>query len=290
MADDVPFTKISISGPILSSLLQRFSSTPANLDGLLFGHVVHLPSPSLTDDDPSSSTPTSTPPPLSITITSFLSSTSPLSPFSPPQNPDPNPNSPSSLVGWFSARRHSPLRPSMRELSLSSLLSQTLTLTPRSCVFLLLSSFTTANRAVHTHEYRAYVLSPGSRLRPVSVDIVNVGPALAGQYEAFAPEAPGFPWLTCRREVEGEGEREGERANGGEVMDVEWSVEGFGVERMEGLVGEKAAEYTAELEELYRKMLGKLEGLARMVEKSSARVLDQETRNSVLRNKVKGLE
>ncbi|KAJ6804733.1 uncharacterized protein M6B38_184490 [Iris pallida] len=284
MADDVPFTKISISGPTLSSLLQRFSSSPSNLDGLLFGHVVRLPSPSLTDDDPSSSTPT--PIPLSITITSFLSSPSPLSPFSPPQNP--NPSSPSSsLVGWFSARRHSSLRPSMRELSLSSLLSQTLTVAPPSCVFLLLSSFTTANRAVHTHEYRAYVLSPrGSRLRPVSVDVANIGPGLAAQYDAFAPEAPGFPWLTCRREVEAEGER----AIGGDDMDVEWSVEGFGVEKMEGLIGEKAADYTAELEELYQKMLAKLEGLARMVEKSSAWVLDQETQNSVLRNKITGLE
>lgn len=52
-------------------------------------------------------------------------------------------------------------------------------------------------------------------------------------------------------------------------------AEGFEVGRLGWLMGSEAANYTSELEDLYNKMLAKLDGLARLVEKSSARVLEQ---------------
>lgn len=51
--------------------------------------------------------------------------------------------------------------------------------------------------------------------------------------------------------------------------------QGFEVGRLSRLMGSDAANYTAEMEDLYGKMLGKLESLARAVEKSSAKILEQ---------------
>lgn len=53
------------------------------------------------------------------------------------------------------------------------------------------------------------------------------------------------------------------------------AADGFTMERLAHLIGPGVAEYASELEDLYRNMLRKLEGLARLVEKSSARVLEQ---------------
>ncbi|OAY62563.1 hypothetical protein ACMD2_01139 [Ananas comosus] len=217
-----------------------------------------------------------------------------------------------SVVGWFSARRRSPLRPSMRELAVSLSLSQAPALAlpadgsppcdPRPCVFLLLSSSATANLAVHTHEYRAFVLRPdpsGGSLVPRSLDVINVGPAFRAQYGSFSPESP-LPWMPHRprgaEEKEGDGRgKRGEslsrqRSAAREQRMLDAVTEGFGVERLEKLVGPAAVEYTSQLEDLYGKMLLKLESLARQVEKSSARVLEQENRNLLMRSKLAGLE
>lgn len=67
-------------------------------------------------------------------------------------------------------------------------------------------------------------------------------------------------------------------------------TEGFELGRLSRLMGSEAVNYTGELEDLYGRMLAKLEGLARAVEKSSARVLEQEDRNIKLRCKVAGSE
>lgn len=67
-------------------------------------------------------------------------------------------------------------------------------------------------------------------------------------------------------------------------------AEGFEIGRLRRLMGSDAAKYTGELEDLYSKMLAKLDGLARLVEKSSARVIEQENHNMKLRYKFAGLE
>lgn len=57
--------------------------------------------------------------------------------------------------------------------------------------------------------------------------------------------------------------------------ELDMCAQGFEVARFSKLMGSNAANYTAEVEDLYDKMLAKLDSLARLVEKSSARVLEQ---------------
>lgn len=52
-------------------------------------------------------------------------------------------------------------------------------------------------------------------------------------------------------------------------------AEGFEIGRLNRLMGPEAANYTVELEDLYHKMLSKLDELTRLVEWSSAKVLEQ---------------
>ncbi|KAJ3671724.1 hypothetical protein LUZ60_007803 [Juncus effusus] len=216
----------------------------------------------------------------------------------------------SPIVGWFSYRRNTSPRPSMRELAVSSSLAKTLeTNNNIPCVFLLLSSSNSPNRAVHTHVYKAFVvLKQGERsvLQPVSLKVINVGPSSSGgQYGNFTPELSPLPLMPCSvRATEdlhfnpcSEGEKKKskkeeslgdlkEKARGQKTLD---SVsDGFGVERLEKLVTGNS--YTNELEDLYCSMLSKLEGLVRQVEKSSIRVSDQENRNLELRCKLAGME
>ncbi|XP_059428891.1 uncharacterized protein LOC132162630 [Corylus avellana] len=281
---DTPIDKIAISGPTLASLIQRFSSSSGPLDGLLFGHVSLLSPSTLSDDDPSSSTTTtttSTSQTRIATVTSFISL-----PFSSPSGhllPS-FPSSPSPL-GWFSARRRSPLRPSMREFSVSQSLSSSSTpLSP--CLFLLLAS-PIHDHAIHTHEYRAYQFSVSSEsFGSKSIDIVNIGPGFRGHYGAFSPNSP-FPALPCvvGGSVMIEDEKEGEEEELVERRQLDLCAEGFEVRRLRRLMGSGAANYTAELEDLYGKMLAKVESLARQVELSSAKVFEQENLNRKLRHK-----
>lgn len=71
---------------------------------------------------------------------------------------------------------------------------------------------------------------------------------------------------------------------------LDMCAEGFEVGSLSRLVGMEAANYTSGLEDLYEKMLEKLNGLARLVEKSSSKVLEQESHNMKLRYKVAGLD
>lgn len=57
--------------------------------------------------------------------------------------------------------------------------------------------------------------------------------------------------------------------------ELDMCAEGFEVGRLSRLMGSEAVNYTAVLEDLYSKMLNKVESLARLAEKSSARVLEQ---------------
>ncbi|XP_072968191.1 uncharacterized protein [Typha angustifolia] len=295
--------KLSISSATLASLLQLSSSAAGDSDGLLFGHFSLLPPPDPIDDE----NPSPSPPSSSASITSLLFSGSPMSFYDPLGRI--NPSSPvllrsagagGHLIGWFSSRRRSPLRPSMRELAVSQTLA--LTLDPRPRVFLLVSSSLSPNRSIHSHDYRAFILMPNGSLEPRSLDVINVGPAFREKYGSFSPESA-LPWMPCglrKGGEEGEGERRNKRreslgsprkaAGPAEQRLLDASAEGFGIERLGQMVGPGAAEYTAELEELYGKTLVKLEGLARLVEKSSARVLEQENRNLLLRSKLAGLE
>lgn len=68
------------------------------------------------------------------------------------------------------------------------------------CVFLLLSSSLSPNRAVHTYDYRAFLLSPGVNpvLEPVSLRVLNVGPSSSGgQYDSFSANLSALPSVPC---------------------------------------------------------------------------------------------
>lgn len=136
------------------------------------------------------------------------------------------------------------------------------------------------------------------------MDVINIGPAFRGHYGAFSPISP-FPLLSCpvkdrdlspsRKMVIDEVDKSKEslsslRKVAKEQQKLDLVAEGFEVGRLNKLVGNEGSSCTSELEDLYGKMLAKLEGLARLVEKSSALVLEQEHRNMKLQNKFSGLE
>ncbi|KAJ9549034.1 hypothetical protein OSB04_021577 [Centaurea solstitialis] len=305
----ISLNKIQISGPTLASLIQRVSSAAGDVDGLLFGRVSHIAPVTLSDDSSSSAAAatTSDQPNLIATVTSFFSSTSTSTFYSASGQIDTSTlnnllsTSDDRLIGWFSGRRKTQLRPSMRESSVTSALASSIqfssqvqnsteTLTFPPCVFLLLTT-PFQDQLIHTHEYKAFQFrSSTDSFDPKTLDVVNLGPAFRGHYGNFiTPNSP-FPdlsfrvkGLNCESMVEDEGEKEKEKF--GTFCD-----EGFKIGRLKNLMGSDAANYTAELEELYNSMIKKLNGLAKMVEQSSAKVLEQENHNMKLRYKVAGFE
>uniref|UniRef100_A0A2P2Q4C0 Uncharacterized protein MANES_09G111300 n=1 Tax=Rhizophora mucronata TaxID=61149 RepID=A0A2P2Q4C0_RHIMU len=306
---DLPLQKLAISGPTLAAMMQRISSSPGDADGLLFGHVTYI-TPTLSDDSPQTLSDASSPQ-LVATVTSFLCFGSPLSfynsigrvdwPFlrrflsSPTHHRD-------HLLGWFSGRRKTPIRPSMREFSVTHSLSTksefsfpvensdpSMTLAP--CVFLL---FTTPvqEQLIHTREYRVYQFrTPNDSFYPKPIDVVNIGPAFRGHYGSFSPNSP-FPPLNCEvRSLTAMNDNRNEqrlsemKQSSRDQSKLDLCAEGFGVANLRKLVGSDASNYTATLEDLYEKTLAKINNLARQVEKSNAMIDEQESHNRKLRYK-----
>ncbi|XP_071722455.1 uncharacterized protein [Rutidosis leptorrhynchoides] len=295
--EDTSVHKIQISGPTLASLIQRVSSSPGDIDGLLFGHVTTTTPSTLSDDPSPSSTVTaiSDQPSLIATVTSFFSSSSAATFYSPSGEIDTltlnNLISTSDhLIGWFSGRRKTHLRPSMRETSVTASLSQTLN---KSCIFMLLTT-PFHDQLIHTHEYKAFQFrSATDSFEAKTLDVVNLGPAFRGHYGNFTPNSlfPELPFevkgLNCEsmvEDTEDKGKIENEKF--GKLCDDRL----FKIDRLKNLMGSNASSYTNELEELYNSMIKKLNDLAKVVEQSSSRVLEQENHNMKLRYKVAGLE
>ncbi|KAF8027123.1 hypothetical protein BT93_E0138 [Corymbia citriodora subsp. variegata] len=317
--DDLPLQKIAISGPTLSSLLQRVSSSPADADGLLFGHVLPVAPASLSDDPSSaaaaaaaSASGSSDSTALVATVTSFLCPGCPLSFFdslgrvlSPALLLR---HSQHRLIGWFSSRRRSRLQPSMREFNIAASLSSDPSLSfpiddgaassngfsPR--VFLLFST-PPLDSAIHTHEYRAFQFRTATdTFEPRSVDVVNIGPGFRGHYGNFSPNSS-FPWLACdlrgssMMQEDSKEERLSEMRQAAKYQnEIDLIAEGFPVAKLSRLVGSEASNYTAGLEEMYEKMLTKVDSLARLVEAGSAQVVEMEQHNSKLRAEVAGIK
>uniref|UniRef100_A0A0E0H261 Uncharacterized protein n=1 Tax=Oryza nivara TaxID=4536 RepID=A0A0E0H261_ORYNI len=276
--------KLSVSGAALAALLACCSSADGDSDGLLFGVASRAAAapPSFYDDDDDDQARASSGPSLSISVAGHASVAQPSSLADPlgrftrsSYSPDP-----SAAIGFFSSsRRRSPLRPSMREAALARSLSKTL-VPAHPLVFLLVApSSSAAGLSVHSFDYRAFLLVD-SRLVPASLSVVNAGPGFREQYHAFAPESP-LPSLPEQPVKQG--------YSIGEQKALDGMVEGFGLERVGAMVTSASA-LTSEMEEMYSGMLRKLEGLARQVERSNERVLDQEKQNTLLRKKVAGLK
>ena len=194
--DGLPLQKIQITGPTLASMIERFSTALGDVDGLLFGHVSQIAPSSLSDDDPLGSSSDSSS--FVTTVSGFLCSGTINSFYDSAGRIDflalrrllADRVPPRSLIGWFSGRRRSPLRPSLREFSVTACLSTKAQFSfPienslsnfRPSLFLLFAS-PLSDQAIHTHEYKAYQYHPSSVFEPKSIDIVNIGPAFRGQF------------------------------------------------------------------------------------------------------------
>ncbi|KAL1193803.1 hypothetical protein V5N11_031932 [Cardamine amara subsp. amara] len=311
--DDLSLERIEISGPTLASLIQRASSSPSDVDGLIFGQIHRIISSNLSDDSPADSlASSSSSDQIVATFTSFICSGKTVSFFDPLGRVDSRRidslrvGSPDRLLGWFSARRKTANRPSMRELAVSSSLSSQFHLpiedsqNPKStnmasCVFFLLTT-PSADQCIHTHEYRSYQFrSTKQRFEPRSVGIVNIGPAFRGHYGSFSPKS-GFPPLLCELNSSAmsvdrdEGSLSGKKQAVKDQKEIDALAEGFQVGNLKRLVGAEAANYTGGIEQMYERMLAKIEGLVSDVEKSSARVFEQDKHNRKLRNRIARIE
>lgn len=129
---------------------------------------------------------------------------------------------------------------------------------------------------IHTHDYRLFQFRlPAVCFEHKTLDIINIGPAFRGHYGNFSPSAP-FPYVSCElRASNSMAEDVSSRSENDDQAQLDMCAEGFEMGRLSQLSGSAALSYTSELEDLYGKMLGKLNGLARLVEASSARVLEQ---------------
>ncbi|XP_062094996.1 uncharacterized protein LOC133800902 [Humulus lupulus] len=307
--DDLPLQKIAISGPTLASLIQRFSFSPGAVDGLLFGHVNHITPSNLSDDFPST-TPTSDSSPFVATVTGFICSGTINSFYDSAGRIDSQAlnrllagsDQHRTLIGWFSGRRKTQLRPSIREFSvMASLSSKTDLSIPvvdapiatnlASCVFILFGS-PLLDQPIHTHEYRAYQFRTSAQsFEPKSIDIVNIGPAFRGNYGSFSPNSP-LPLLPCELRTspmreDRHDETLGQRKQVSKIQrELDMCTEGLEVGELSRLMGSQAVNYTNGVEDVYEKMLAKIENLARLVEKSSAKVLEQENLNRKLKSKI----
>ncbi|GAB2296031.1 hypothetical protein Dimus_030169 [Dionaea muscipula] len=308
--EELSLQKVTIPGPTLASLMNRFSSSPADADGLLFGRVSEVVTHHFSDDIDSTSA-ASTSSTLVATVTAFITPGTTCSFYDSSgqlntaslrrlvQHTSAN----HFLIGWFSARRRSPLRLSLREFSVSlSLTSKSQFSSPidgcsslkiSPCIFLLLTTpFPDHQNPIHTFDFRAYqfrVSSQSFDAKPF--DIINIGPDFRGHYSSFCPSSQ-FPYLSYD-DGRGSPMKEDEKTlsemkkqlEDQKVLDL--YTEGYAVENLSRLMGSQTA---AGLEEFYEKMLAKLDSLARSVESSSAKVLEQENRNTELRYKAIGLE
>ncbi|XP_010486424.1 PREDICTED: BRISC complex subunit Abro1-like isoform X2 [Camelina sativa] len=307
--DDLSLEKIEISGSILASMIQRASSSPSDVDGLIFGQIHRIVSSNLSDDSPADSfSSSSSSDQIVATVTSFACSGKTVSFYDPLGRVNSRRvdslrvDSPDRLIGWFSARRKTANRPSMRESAVTSSLSSQFHLpiedsqNPKSTnmassVFFLLTTPST-DQCIHTHEYRAYQFrSSKQRLEPRSVGVVNIGPAFRGHYGSFIPKS-GFPPLVCELDSSAmvvdrdEGSLGAKKQAAKDQKEIDALAEGLQVGDLKRLVGAEAASFTGGIEDMYERMLAKIQSLASDVETSSAFVFQQEKHNRKLRNRV----
>ncbi|KAL8152356.1 hypothetical protein V2J09_010116, partial [Rumex salicifolius] len=295
MEGDISLGRVTITGTNLASLLHRCSTDLGDADGLLFGRVSLITASSLSDDDSSS-----IPPAVVASVTGFCSAGTTSSFYDSVGNLDlakirrflylfPSHH----LLGWFSSRRRSPLRPSLREFSVSRALSsesefasdiENFSSSFFPSIFLLIIPPSSNHQTlIHTHDYRVYQFRASTcAFEAKPFEIVNIGPAFRGHYSNFIPNSD-FPYLSCN--VTNSSNNEVARGSDSltymkqlfeDQKQLNIYAEGYEVKNLNKFAG-NGANYTSKLEDLYEKMLAKLTTLARLVEISSAKLLEQVT-------------
>eukprot|EP00267_Zea_mays_P031647 XP_008664152.2 uncharacterized protein LOC103642724 [Zea mays] len=238
---------------------------PPNVSNLALSppkNLTFLRSSVLSDYDDAAAAAAPPAPALSISVSGHCSLSDSLGRFQPHSSPPPA--SAPAPIGFFSSRRRTALRPSMREAVLAHSLSATLA-SAHPLLLILVSPSASPNHSTHSYDYRAFLLH-GGRLVPASLAIVNVGPGFRDQYHTFTAESP-MPWLPSAPAP-------GHAHTLVEQKAVDEMVDGFGIGRMQELLGAAAGQAT-EIDDMYAGMLSKLEKLAREMEKSNLRVLEQ---------------
>ncbi|EPS74218.1 hypothetical protein M569_00537, partial [Genlisea aurea] len=271
-----PISKIQVSGATLASLLHRSSAAAGDVHGYLFGSAA-VSTPNIFSDH--SSTAAAATSILVPTITSFFSI--------PSQFPLPPPTSvadSAALLGWFSARRKTPLRPSLRD----STTAFSLVSSPRNsdldfppCIFLLITT-PFQDQLIHTHEYKAFQYL-GNKFEPKSLSIVNIGPSFRSQYDSFSPGIQ-FPVMSIEKDSSGQTLASKKRQSKDQDQ-LNTCAEGFDVGRLGRLMASEGGD-AQEVEDLYDGMVAKIDSLCRLVEQTNARVREQESRNESLRRRV----
>ncbi|CAK9196425.1 unnamed protein product [Sphagnum troendelagicum] len=337
---DIVVERVAISGATLSLIIQSFSSSEGDCDGLLFGHVQRRSTLDLVDDETGPQAPRDE---LTASVTGHCCTGRVMSFYDGAGGIDVSKvtkmvgerdeRGGDAPIGWFVGRRESPLRPSMRESAVTANLrtmpavvaaavnvdmGRNRIVVPSSspCLFLIFSE-SLSSSATHTHEYRAFQYrrkaSGGGWFEPCTIEIVNIGPAFRGSYDSFAPVAP-FPRFLKPSDIGGgvgmesspryseEGLRRsygkgettdvinGKEKKGSQQQEAEQALldmysQDFSVDRLQKLIssGGKGG-HVQELEDLYTKMLKKLEGLAKQVCESSDALVAKEAENVKLRN------
>ncbi|CAM0152182.1 unnamed protein product [Urochloa decumbens] len=267
-----PVPNLSISG---AALLRRCAAATGDCDGLLFGRAARRPlrlrRPRHRPARPRA---------LHLSLQPLF----PLPPILPLRSPRPLPAP--ILRGSLRRRRllllPPPHRPSMREVALAHSLSKTLTtahpppLHPRLALRL--------PRLLHPHLRLPRLPPPRLPPPPGLAHRRQRRPRLQGPVpHSFYPQSP-MPCLPIPQPSSGQPHTH----TIGEQKAVDEMVDGFGIGRLQRVLG-YAAEQAAEMDDMYAGMLSKLEKLAKEVEKSNLRVLEQEKRNLLLRSRYAGM-
>ncbi|KAM0994445.1 hypothetical protein ACFX2A_010104 [Malus domestica] len=281
--EDHSIGKVTISGPALASMIQRFSTSPGSVDGLIFGHVSHI-LPTLTDDSPNSTSSAT----LIATVTAFFCSASTLSFYNSSGRVDPialrrltqaqQAQSPSShLLGWFSGRRRTHLRPSLREFSVSNSLSSIPNLN------IPIQGPSEGSDGAPTLIPSLFLLfaSPASIRRST---LMSTGPT-SSVHPSTHSSSNGSKSVSPMNVDQGEETLDQRKQHNKDQSELDMCSEGLEVGSISRLMGSEATNYTAGVKDLYEKMLVKIETLTRLVEQSSAKVLEQENHNRKLRYK-----
>ncbi|KAM1648760.1 hypothetical protein FF1_010019 [Malus domestica] len=281
--EDHSIDKVTISGPALASMIQRFSTSPGSVDGLILGHVSHI-LPTLTDDSPNSTSSAT----LIATVTAFFCSASTLSFYNSSGRVDPialrrltqaqQAQSPSShLLGWFSGRLRTHLRPSLREFSVSNSLSSI----PNRNIPIQGPSEGSDGAPTLTPSLFLLFASPASIRRST---LMSTGPT-SSVHPSTHSSPNGSKSVSPVNVDRGEETLDQRKQYNKDQSELDMCSEGLDVGSLSRLMGSEATNYTAGVEDLYEKMLVKIETLTRLVEQSSAKVLEQENHNRKLRYK-----
>ncbi|XP_022742635.1 uncharacterized protein LOC111293869 isoform X2 [Durio zibethinus] len=124
---------------------------------------------------------------------------------------------------------------------------------------------------IQTNQHRAFQFQSSNLcFNPLSV---NIGPAFRGHYGSFS-RSSALPFLNCElrsstamNEDRNEENLIGLKQTAKDQSDLDMCAKGMQIGRLSRLIGQEAVNYTAGLKEI--------ESLARLVEASSAKVLEQ---------------